>query len=120
MRSYEKLEKQILDQRLKDFQYEVIPDELFPFLRCLIPEDKEAIKAEQTNRGPIRATAVLVDRLKRRHGFQDFVKALRKYGSEHTALLLNPNYNFRGKYFKKYHNSSNMLGFDEIYTSLRF
>ena len=98
----------------------MIPDELFPFLRCLIPEDKEAIKAEQTNRGPIRATAVLVDRLKRRHGFQDFVKALRKYGSEHTALLLDPNYNFRGKYFKKYHNSSNMLGFDEIYTSLRF
>ena len=98
MRSYEKLEKQILDQRLKDFQYEVIPDELFPFLRCLIPEDKEAIKAEQTNRGPIKATAVLVDRLKRRQkGFQDFVKALRKCGSEHTALLLDPNYNFRGK-----------------------
>ena len=89
---------QILDQRLKDFQYEVIPDELLPFLSCLIPEDKEVIKAEQTIHGPIKATAVLVDRLKRRHnGFQDFVKALRKCGSEHTALLLDPNFNFRGK-----------------------
>ena len=95
MRPYE---KQILDQRLKDFQYEVIPDELFPYLPCLIQEDKEVIGAEQTNRGPIKATAVLVDRLKRRQkGFQDFVKALRKNGSEHTALLLDPNYNFRGK-----------------------
>ena len=95
MRPYE---KQILDQRLKDFQYEVIPIELLPFLPCLIQEDKEVIEAEQTNRGPIKATAVLVDRLKRRQkGFQDFVKALRKCGSEHTALLLDPNYNFRGK-----------------------
>ncbi|CAH3018864.1 unnamed protein product [Porites evermanni] len=93
MRPYE---KQILDQRLKDFQYEVIPNELLPFLPCLIQEDKEVIEAEQTNRGPIKATTVLVDRLKRRQkGFQDFVKALRKCGSEHTALLLDPNYNFR-------------------------
>ena len=95
MRPYE---KQILEKRLKEFQYEVIPNELLPFLPCLIPEDKEEIKANQTNHGAIRATEVLVDRLKRRHeGFQNFVQALRKCGSEHTALLLDPNYDYRGK-----------------------
>ncbi|XP_073244353.1 ATP-dependent RNA helicase DHX58-like isoform X3 [Porites lutea] len=93
MRPYE---KQILEKRLKEFQYEVIPNELLPFLPCLIPEDKEEIKANQTNHGAIRATEVLVDRLKRRHeGFQNFVQALRKCGSEHTALLLDPNYDYR-------------------------
>jgi len=88
------LEKQLLDKRLKDFQKEVIPDVLFPYLPCLIPEDKEEIQAKQNNHGPIKATALLVDRLKRRgdKAFPQFVQALRKCGGEHTALVLDPYY----------------------------
>ncbi|KAL9989319.1 hypothetical protein ACROYT_G003856 [Oculina patagonica] len=74
---------------------EVIPVELFPFLSCLEQIDKEAIEASQGNHGPTRANSVLVDRLKRRQkGFQDFVQALRKCGFEHTALILDPYYNY--------------------------
>jgi len=95
------LEKQLLDKRLKDFQKEVIPDVLFPYLPCLIPEDKEEIQAKQNNHGPIKATALLVDRLKRRgdKAFPQFVQALRKCGGEHTALLLDPYYLVKGKPF---------------------
>ncbi|XP_068695183.1 ATP-dependent RNA helicase DHX58-like isoform X2 [Montipora foliosa] len=86
-------EKQLLDKRLKDFMEEVIPVELFPYLPCLIPQDREEIEATQTNHGPIYATRILVDRLKRRDGgFANFVQALRKCGSAHTALLLDPYY----------------------------
>ena len=95
MRRYE---KQILDQRLKEFQNEVVPDELLPYLSCLKQQDKEEIRAEQNNHGPIKANWVLTDRLKRRDkGFQQFVQALRECGSEHTALLLDPHYNYEGK-----------------------
>lgn len=91
-------EKKILDERLKDFMGEVIPVELLPYLPCLQKTDKEAIEAKQTNDGPTIANQVLVDRLKRRDkGFQQFVQALRKCGSEHTALLLDPYYNYPSK-----------------------
>ena len=95
MRRYE---KQILDQRLKDFQYEVVPDDLFPYLSCLIPEDKAEIQATQKNVGSIKATQVLIDKLKRRgdKSFQQLVQALRKCGREHTALLLDPRYDYKG------------------------
>ena len=77
---------------------EVIPVELFPYLPCLIAQDKEEIFATQNNHGPIRATMTLVDRLKRRDkGFPQFVQALRKCGGEHTALLLDPFYRIKGK-----------------------
>ncbi len=90
-------EKKILEKRLKYFMKEVIPVELFPFLSCLEQIDKEAIEASQGNHGPTRANSVLVDRLKRRQkGFQDFVQALRKCGFEHTALILDPYYNYPG------------------------
>ena len=90
-------EKQLLDKRLKDFMEEVIPVELFPYLPCLIPQDREEIEATQTNHGPIYATRILVDRLKRRDGgFANFVQALRKCGSAHTALLLDPYYMIKG------------------------
>ncbi|XP_078348477.1 ATP-dependent RNA helicase DHX58-like [Oculina patagonica] len=92
MKNYE---KKILDERLKDFRKEVIPVELFPYLSSLQKTDKEFIEARQKNEGPTRANDLLVDRLKRRHkGFQDFVQALRKCGFEHTALLLDPYFNY--------------------------
>ncbi len=94
MKNYE---KKILDERLKDFRKEVIPVELFPYLSSLQKTDKEFIEARQKNEGPTRANDLLVDRLKRRHkGFQDFVQALRKCGFEHTALLLDPYFNYPG------------------------
>ena len=96
MRPYE---KQLLEKRLKDFMDEVIPYDLFPFLPCLTQQDREEIEATQTQHGPIRATMVLVDRLKRRDkGFQDFVLALRQCGGEHTALVLDPFYTVKGKF----------------------
>ena len=79
---------------------EVIPYDLFPYLPCLIQQDKEEIEATQRQRGPIKATMVLVDRLKRRDkGFQDFVLALRQCGGEHTALVLDPFYTVKGNHF---------------------
>lgn len=95
MRPYE---KQLLDERLKHFMREVIPEELLPYLPCLTDEDQEEILAKQSNHGHIRATSVLVDRLKRRDkGFSQFVQALRSCGGEHTALLLDPYYKIKGK-----------------------
>ncbi|XP_015777217.1 PREDICTED: uncharacterized protein LOC107355200, partial [Acropora digitifera] len=86
-------EKQLIEKRLKDFMEEVLPVDLFPFLPCLIQQDKEEIAAVQTNHGPTRATQTLVERLKRRDkGFANFVQALRKCGGAHTALLLDPFY----------------------------
>ena len=95
MRPYE---KKILEERLKDFMEEVIPGDLLPYLSCLQQTDKEAIEATQRNKGPTTANQTLVDRLKRRYkGFSEFVRALRKCGSEHTALLLDPYYNYPSK-----------------------
>ena len=95
MKNYEKI---ILDKRLPDFMEEVIPIELLPHLSSLQKTDREAIEARQIAEGPTRANYILVDRLKRRHkGFQDFVQALRKCGFEHTALLLDPYYNYPGE-----------------------
>lgn len=95
MRPYE---KKILEERLKDFMEEVIPGDLLPYLSCLQQTDKEAIEATQSNKGPTTANQTLVDRLKRRDkGFSEFVRALRKCGSEHTALLLDPYYNYPSK-----------------------
>lgn len=99
MRNEEKTHKRILDERLKYFMGEVIPVDLLPYLSCLQKIDKEAIEACQRNEGPTRANSVLVDRIKRRQGFQDFVQALRTSGCDHTALLLDPYYNYPGKPF---------------------
>ena len=88
MRAYE---KKILDKRLPDFLEEVVPVDLLPYLPCLTKPDKENIEALQNTKGPTRATALLVDRLKRRDkAFAQFVLALRRCGSGHTALLLDP------------------------------
>ena len=91
-------EKKILDKRLPDFQEELIPMDVLPFLSCLQQADKEAIEAKQVNEGPTRANSTLVNRIRRRNGgFQDFVQALRKCGFEHTALLLDPYYHYPGE-----------------------
>lgn len=96
-------EKQLIDKRLKDFNEEVVPVDLIPYLPCLVQQDKEEIAAMQTNHGPTRATLTLVDRLKRRDkGFANFVQALRKCGGSHTALLLDPYYMINGWYHLSY------------------
>lgn len=85
-------EKRLLDSRLKDFMAAIVPVELLAYLPCLTTQDREEVEASQANHGPVRATMVLVDRLKRRErGFQEFVRALRECGSEHIALMLDPN-----------------------------
>lgn len=84
-------EKELLDKRLKDFMTEIIPVELLPHLPCLTSFDKEEIQAVQLNHGPVRASMVLIDRLKRRQdGFQQFIQALSKCGGQHVALMLDP------------------------------
>jgi len=93
------IEKKILDERLQDFHEELIPVDVLPYLSCLQKVDKEAIEAKQKNEGSTRANSELVDRIKRRQGFQDFVQALRRCGFEHTALLLDPYYIYPGKPF---------------------
>lgn len=99
MGNEEKTHKKILDERLRHFMEEVIPVDLLPYLSCLQKTDKEAIEACQRNDGPTRANYILVDRIKRRQGFQNFVQALRTSGYDHTALLLDPYYNYPGKPF---------------------
>ena len=84
-------EKELLDKRLKDIMTDIIPTELLPRLPCLTRFDQEEIQAAQSNHGPVRASMVLIDRLKRRRdGFQQFVQALSECGSQHIALMLDP------------------------------
>lgn len=84
-------EKKILEEKLKDFMKDIIPVELLPYLPCLTRFDRDEIQASQNNHGSVRASFVLVDRLKRRRdGFQQFVQALRECGSQHIALMLDP------------------------------
>lgn len=93
-------EKKILEEKLKDFMKDIIPVELFPYLPCLTRFDRDEIQASQNNHGSVRASFVLVDRLKRRRdGFQQFVQALRECGSQHIALMLDPDcrYTCQGK-----------------------
>lgn len=93
-------EKKILEEKLKDFMKDIIPVELLPYLPCLTRFDRDEIQASQNNHGSVRASFVLVDRLKRRRdGFQQFVQALRECGSQHIALMLDPDcrYTCQGK-----------------------
>lgn len=70
---------------------DVIPVDMLPYLSCLTSRDKDAIKCEETNHGPMRATQILVDRLVRRpNAFQEFIRALRETGCGHLAELLYP------------------------------
>ena len=91
-------ENRILTERLHYFLEEVFPCDLLPWLTCLTESDKQQIQCDQDRHGDIKATDTLVDRLKRRQdGFSQFVIALRENGSEHVAMLLDPE--MKGKTF---------------------
>ena len=99
------LGNKILSHRLVHFVNDLIPTDLFPYLSCLSQEDKEKVLCVETNDGPSRATYTLVDRLQKKSNncdkaFREFVRALRKTGSDHVAILLDPQY--AGKLKTKY------------------
>ena len=91
------LGNKILSHRLEHFVNDLIPTDLFPYLSCLSQEDKGKVLCVETNDGPSRATYTLVDRLQKKSNncdkaFREFVRALRKTGSDHVAILLDPQY----------------------------
>ena len=87
----EREQKELIYRHLSDLVDDVIPVDMLPYLPCLTSNDKEVIKCEETNHGPMRATQILVGRLVRRpNAFQEFIRALRETGCEHLAELLYP------------------------------
>ena len=86
--------KALLDKRVRHFLNDLIPVEILPFLSYLTEEDKQQIKCDETNYGPSRATQTLVNRLVKKDdmAFDEFVRALRKTGCDHVAMLLDPQY----------------------------
>ena len=87
----EREQKELIKRHLSDLVDDVIPVDMLPYLSCLTSNDKEEIICEEANRGPMRATQKLVERLVRRpNAFQEFIRALRETGCEHLAELLYP------------------------------
>ena len=85
----EREERDLINQYKVDLVDDVIPVDMLPYLSCLTSYDKERIKCEETNNGPRRAAQELLDRLvRRRNGFQEFIRALRETGCEHLANSL--------------------------------
>jgi len=86
------MEQRVLIKRyLSSLVDDVIPVDMLPYLSCLTSNDKEEIRCEETNHGPMRATQKLVERLIRRpNAFQEFIRALRETGCQHLAELLYP------------------------------
>ena len=84
-------EREKIDQFSPQIAEDAIPVDLLPYLPCLTQSDREIIKCEEANSGPMRATVELLSRLRRRAGaFQEFVDALRLCGCGHLADLLDP------------------------------
>ena len=84
-------EREKIDQFSPQIAEDAIPVDMLPYLPCLTQGDKEIIKCEEMNSGPMRATLELLSRLRRRAGaFQEFVEALRLSGCGHLADLLDP------------------------------
>lgn len=84
-------EKELINRYFPELVDDVIPVDMLPYLSCLTSNDKERIKCDETNHGPIRATQELLFRLvRRRNGFQEFIRALRATGCGHLADLLLP------------------------------
>ncbi|KAM7431855.1 hypothetical protein ABFA07_017630 [Porites harrisoni] len=84
-------DRSLIDQFFPQLAQDIIPVDMLPYLPCLTQTDKEGIKSEEVNRGPYRATILLLDRIQRRtNGFQELVDALRWTGCEHLADLLVP------------------------------
>lgn len=72
---------------------EILPCHLLEHLNDILTDiDRQYILAEQQNHGPICASRVLVDRVKRkgREAFSLFVVGLRNAGFPHAAQLLDP------------------------------
>lgn len=87
----EREERELINRYSPELVADVIPVDMLPYLSCLTSNDKERIKCEETNYGPIRAAQELLCRLVRRpNGFQEFIRALRETGYEHLADLLLP------------------------------
>lgn len=87
----ERQHRQLISRYLPDLVDDVIPVDMLPYLSCLTSNDREEIKCEETNHGPMRATQKLVERLVRRpNAFHEFIRALRVTGCEHLAELLYP------------------------------
>ena len=84
-------QRALIYRYLSDLVDDVIPVDMLPYLSCLTSNDREEIKCEETNHGPMRATQKLVERLVRRpNAFQEFIGALRETGCQHLAELLYP------------------------------
>ena len=84
-------DRSLIDQCFPQLAQDIIPVDMLPYLPCLTQTDKEGIKSEEVNRGPYRATILLLDRIQRRtNGFQELVDALRWTGCGHLADLLVP------------------------------
>lgn len=84
-------DRSLIDQFFPQLAQDIIPVDMLPYLPCLTQTDKEGIKSEEVNRGPYRATILLLDRIQRRtNGFQELVDALRWTGCAHLADLLVP------------------------------
>ena len=87
----ERQQRELIYRNLSHLVDDVIPVDMLPFLSCLKSNDKEQIRCEETNYGPMRATQKLVERLVRRpNAFYEFIRALRETGCEHLAELLDP------------------------------
>lgn len=93
------LEKKLLDERLEYFLENLCPEDVLSHLRCLCEPDKELIRCDAKNKGDTRATETLFDRLKRRgdEAFTQFVRALRKTGNAHLAMILDPYFTGKSK-----------------------
>ncbi|XP_020627284.1 mitochondrial antiviral-signaling protein-like isoform X1 [Orbicella faveolata] len=84
-------QRELIRRYISSLVDDVIPVDMLPYLSCLTSNDKEEIRCEETNHGPMRATQKLVERLIRRpNAFQEFIRALRETGCEHLAELLYP------------------------------
>ena len=82
-------EIQLIDKFFSDLVNDVIPVDMLPYLPCLTQNDKEKIRCEEANHGPMRATQELLNLLvRRRNAFHELVQALRRTRLEHLADLL--------------------------------
>ena len=91
---------ELIEERTPHLMKEVAPTKLLPYLN-LSNCDKENIRCDETNKGKTEATVALLEKLKKQNGpngrkaFDELVRALRKVGSQQSALLLDPH--FKGK-----------------------
>lgn len=87
----ERQQRELIHRNLPDLVADVIPVDMLPYLSCLTSNDKEEIRCEEMNYGPMKATQKLVERLVRRpNAFHEFIRALTETGCEHLAELLYP------------------------------